>query len=79
MAKLVFHLVAIDESGEVAIRKRFTRAQLVNFTANLKTDVIGLEACPGGSFPGSRPDRTETLRAADAGRVCARLCQIEQE
>jgi transposase len=50
IAKSVFHLVALDESGEIINRKRFTRAQLVHFTANLKTDVIGMEACFGAHF-----------------------------
>ncbi|MGA3133243.1 MAG: hypothetical protein ABSD59_20785 [Terracidiphilus sp.] len=34
------------------MRKKFTQKQLVAFTANLQTSLIGLEACSGAHFLG---------------------------
>jgi hypothetical protein len=36
----------IDRDGEVAIRKRVSRAKLLEFFARLPPCVIGIEACP---------------------------------
>jgi transposase len=45
LGKTNFHLVGLNERGEVVVRKRFSRAQLLRFTANRKVHVIGMEAC----------------------------------
>jgi transposase len=50
IAKSVFHLVALDEKGAVLAKKKFSRAQLLVFTANMKAYVIGMEACSGAHF-----------------------------
>jgi hypothetical protein len=34
LGKMVFHLVGLDRSGEVIVRKKFSRPQLLRFTAN---------------------------------------------
>jgi transposase len=34
------------------LRKKFTQKQLITFTANLQTSLIGIEACPGAHFLG---------------------------
>jgi transposase len=47
LAKSVFHLVALDETGSVIVKKKFSRAQLLVYTANLKAGTIGMEACCG--------------------------------
>ena len=52
LGKTVFHLVALNQSGEVEVRKKFSRAQLLRFTANLRVDLIGMEACAGSHFLG---------------------------
>src|SRR5579864_1941031 len=52
LAKNVFHLVGLDSSGQVVIRKRCSRRQLLTFTANLQVKVIGMEACSGAHFLG---------------------------
>jgi transposase len=54
LGKTVFHLVGLNEYGEV-VRKRFSRVQLLRFTANREVQLIGMEAC--GSRP-YRPRRT---------------------
>ena len=50
IGKTVFHLVALDAQGSVVIKKQFSRTQLVRFTANLKAQVIGMEACSGAHY-----------------------------
>ena len=52
LGKTTFHLVGMDQRGEVMLRKRFSRVQLLQFTANLKVKLIGMEACGGSHFLG---------------------------
>jgi transposase len=52
LGKTSFHLVGLNERGEVVVRKKFSRAQLLRFTANRKVHVIGMEACGGSHFLG---------------------------
>jgi transposase len=39
-------------SGQVHVRKKFTQRQLLTYTANMQTSLIGLEACSGAHFLG---------------------------
>src|SRR5467141_1427712 len=52
LGKTVFHLVGLDSTGRVVIRKRCSRTQLLAFTANLQVDLIGMESCSGSHFLG---------------------------
>ncbi len=52
LGKTVFHLVGLNQSGEVVLRKKFSRKQLLHFTANLQVELIGMEACGGSHFLG---------------------------
>jgi len=52
LGKTVFHLVGLDASGQVVVRKRCSRTQLLAFTANLQVQLIGMEACSGAHFLG---------------------------
>lgn len=52
LGKTVFHVVGLNRQGEVVVRKKFSRTQLLQFTANLKVDLIGMEACGGSHFLG---------------------------
>ena len=52
LGKTVFHLVGLNQSGEVVVRKKFSRAQLLRFTSNLHVHLIGMEACGGAHFLG---------------------------
>jgi transposase len=36
--------------GEVVVRKKFSRKQLLHFTVNLRVGLIGMEACGGSHF-----------------------------
>ena len=46
IAKSVFQVHGVDSSGAVVIRKRISRAKVVEFFANLPACLIGIEACP---------------------------------
>ena len=45
LGKTTFHLVALGAAGKVLVRKKFTQKQLLAYTANMQTSLIGLEAC----------------------------------
>jgi transposase len=52
LGKTTFHLVALSTAGKVVLRKKFTLKQLITFTANMQTCLIGMEACSGAYFLG---------------------------
>jgi transposase len=52
LGKTTFHLVALGVAGKVLFRKKFTQRQLITFTANMQTSLIGMEACSGAHFLG---------------------------
>ena len=52
LGKTTFHLVALGDNGKVLLKKKFTQKQLITFTANLTTSLIGMEACSGAHFLG---------------------------
>lgn len=42
----------MDEYGKVVAKKRFSGNQLLAYTANLQTCLIGMEACCGAHYSG---------------------------
>ena len=52
LGKTVFHLVGVNARGEVVVRKKCSRTQLLRFTSNLRECLIGMEACGGSHFLG---------------------------
>ena len=52
LGKTTFHLVGLNQAGEVQVRKKFSRSQLLRFTANVQVHLIGMEACAGSHFLG---------------------------
>lgn len=52
LGRTTFHLVALGAAGEVLLKKKFSQKQLLAYTANLQTSLIGLEACSGAHFLG---------------------------
>ena len=67
IAKSVFQIHGVDRDGEVAIRKRVSRAKLLEFLAGLPPCVIGIEACPTAHG------------TADAAELCEGLSEAQQE
>jgi transposase len=53
LGKTTFHLVALGERNKILLRKKFSRSQLIGYTANLPASLIGLEACAGSHFLGT--------------------------
>src|ERR1700729_1761827 len=52
LGKTTYHLIALNAAGKVLLRKKFTQKQLITFTANMQTCLIGMEACSGAHFLG---------------------------
>jgi transposase len=50
LAKRIFHLVGMDDAGNVVLRKRLTRDALMPYIAQLPPAVIGMEACGGAHY-----------------------------
>src|ERR1035437_8919689 len=50
LGKTVFHLVGLNARGEVVVRKKCSRDQILRFTAILQVSLIGMEACGGAHF-----------------------------
>jgi transposase len=50
IAKLVFHVVGMDDSGHIVLRKRLARSELLTFIANLPPLRIGMEACGSAHY-----------------------------
>jgi transposase len=50
IAKSVFQIHGVDAAGAVVIRKRVTRAKLLEFFAALPACLVGIEACPTGHY-----------------------------
>ena len=44
--------LGLDLRGEVAVRKKVSRTQLLRFTSNIHVELIGIEACRRSHFPG---------------------------
>ena len=44
--------MALGDNGKVLLKKKFTQKQLIAFTANMQTCLIGMEACSGSHFLG---------------------------
>ncbi len=53
LGKYTFHLVALDSHGTVVFKKKFSRKQLLAYTANLPSALMGIEACSGAHFIGA--------------------------
>ncbi len=52
LGKTTFHLAALGAGGKVLVKKKFTQRQLLAYTANMQTLLVGLEACSGAHFLG---------------------------
>ena len=79
LGKTVFHLVGLNLRGEVMVRKKFSRTQLLRFTANIHVELIGMEACGGAHFLGRALREQGHESAADTGAVCEAVRENEQE
>ncbi len=53
LGKTVFHVVALGERYKIVLRRKFSRSQLLAYTNNLPSSLIGMEACAGSHFLGA--------------------------
>ena len=53
LGKTTFHLIALDQRGKVVSKQKFSRKQLLAYSANLPNSLIGMEACAGAHFLGA--------------------------
>ena len=73
--KRLFHLVGMDQTGRVVLRRRCSRSQLFAFFERLPPALVGMEACAGAHFLG------RTVRGLGHARLrrvgCLRRLQAE--
>ena len=50
IAKSVFQVHGLDDAGEVIMRKRISRAKMLEFFGTLPRCLIGIEACPSAHY-----------------------------
>ena len=50
LAKSVLHLVGMDERGQIILRKRLARGEVLPFMAKLPRVLVGMEACGGALY-----------------------------
>ena len=50
LSKTTFHVIGLNARGEIVLRKKFSRKQLLVFTANRQQMLIGTEACGGAHY-----------------------------
>ncbi len=50
LGKHSFHIHCQDQSGNVLLRKKFTRTKLMQFLATCRSSVVVMEACGGAHF-----------------------------
>lgn len=50
LAKNVFQVHGIDDTGQVVLRRRLRRGQVTKFFADLEPAVVGMEACGGAHY-----------------------------
>jgi transposase len=54
LGKNWFHLVGMNERGDVLLRKKLNRNQLAEFIATSTTCIVAMESCPGSQYWGRR-------------------------
>ena len=83
IAKLVFQVHGVDAGGAVVIRRRITRAKLLEFFAALPPCLVGIEACPTAHYWSRRLQALGIVAAkpmlvVPAGRANAELHDREE-
>jgi transposase len=75
LAKHIFQVHAVDATGQVAVRKRLRRAEVLSFFAGLSPCLIGMEAC-ATSYHWAREltklgHTVKLMRPLTSNRICA--------
>ena len=78
IAKLVFHVVGMDHTGHVVLRKRMARSESLPFIANLPPLRIGMEAC-GSAHDWARCFREQGHDVKLIAPHFEGLCEVAEE
>jgi transposase len=78
IAKSPFQVHGVDGAGAVVIRKRISRAKMLEFLAAPPRCLIGIEACPAAPL-GSRVADDRSYREVDAAELCEGLPEAQQK
>jgi transposase len=79
IAKQVFHVVGMDDSGHVVLRKRLARSALLSFIANVPPLRIGMEACGSAHYWARRfREHGHEVRLI-APPICQSVCEVAEE
>src|SRR5215469_15989480 len=79
LGKTTFHLVVLGQASKVQVRKKFNQRQLLTYTANMPTSLMGLEACSGAHFLGrALKKQGHDVRLIAAVREAVRKVQQER-
>jgi len=52
LSKTTFHVIGLNARGEIVLRRKLSRKQLLLYTANRQQMLIGMEACGGAHYLG---------------------------
>ena len=50
LSKTTFHLIGLSPRGDIVLRKKLSRKQLLTYATTRKPMLIGMEACAGAHF-----------------------------
>lgn len=50
IAKRVFHVIGLDDRGQIVMRKRLNRGEVIPFIAKLPRGTVGIDACGGAPY-----------------------------
>ena len=80
IAKSVFQVHGVDAEGAVVIRKRISRAKVLEFFAALPSCLVGIEACPSARTSlEPQASSTRPYGETDAAQLRKGLPQAEQK
>ena len=65
IAKQIFHIVGMDDTGTVVLRKHCPRGALMSLIAQTPPVVIGMEACGGAHYWARRFREHGTVETSD--------------
>ena len=79
IAKSVFQVHGVDADGAVVIRKRISRAKVLEFFAAVPPCLVGIEACPSAHHWSRKLQALGHTVKADATELREGLSQTQQE
>jgi transposase len=73
LAKNVFQVHGIDDSGQAVLKRKLSRSKILPFFAGLEATLVGIEACHTDHWPRNR--RAWARCPSDAAAIRKALCQ----